>query len=448
MISYLVRGGVFAIETVPQIFSIRESGKLAVLGTDRFKSGLLTVTALLPVTPTSACLGPLLLSVLRRGTERYPSLAAINRRLDDLYGTGFSVRPAYQGDRLALTFAAELLDERYLPSPVGLLSGAAELIGQMLFHPLLDADGCLCEPYVQREKELQRDAIRGLKNDPRTYASVRLSRLLYRGEPAGVPLLGTEEQVMAVTARELTDFWQSLKDSFAPVCLSVGSLPAERILPALEENFRFPGATVLSCYEKDPPLFAKEIQRVEEPMDISQGILLLGYRAGTFAGRPDSIACAVMTELLGGSGSSRLFVNVRERSSLCYSVGASYRASRGTVVVNCALRPDNREIAEEKILAEVAAVQNGNFSDDELDTAKKTMLNLSRQTRDSAAGLEEFYRRRILRADDGTIEDQQRRIAAVGRAEVIAAARALTLDTVYFLRGTRTGGETDENDEI
>lgn len=436
------------MEPIPRRSSL-QNGTLALIDTRSFKSGLLTVTTLLPITKKSACLGPLLLSVLRRGTEKYPSLTAINHRLDDLYGTGVSIRSTYQGDRLALCFAAELLDETYLPEPVDLLAGVGELLGQILFHPLLNETGCLSESFVESEKELQKETIRSIKNNPRSYASARLSRILYANEPVGIPLYGTEEQVAAVTPRELTDFWRQFKESFCPVCFSVGSLPEERVRAVLEENFPFSGASLPPFYQSEPPLSANTTRRVEEPMDISQGHLLLGYRAGTFAGRPGSTAAAVMAELLGGPSCSRLFRSVRETSGLCYSIGASYHPTRGTVLIHCGLHPDNRAVAEEEILAEVEAIRAGKFSDEELDTAKKSLLCASRQMRDSASGLEEFYRNRLLRGSPDTIADQQARIASLSREEIVAAARALSLDTVYFLRGTLRGGDAGvQNDEV
>ena len=434
------------MELVPQQSSL-QNGILSLIRTGKFKSGLLSVTTLLPITQKSACLGPLLLSVLRRGTEKYPSLPAINRRLDDLYGTGISIRPFYLGDRLALFCSAELLDEAYLPEPVDLLAGVGELIGQILFHPLLDENGLLCEALVESEKELQKEKIRSLKDAPRSYAYSRLLHFFHEGEPVGFPIFGTEEEVAAVTPRELTDFWHQFKESFCPVCFSVGSLPGERIRAVLEENLPRSGASLPSLYLREPPLSAKTVRRVEEPMDISQGHLLLGFRAGTFAGMPGSTAVTVLTELLGGSSSSRLFRNIREAYGFCYSIGAYYRAERGMVMLHCSMRPDRRAFAEEKLLSELEAIRAGKFSDEELDIAKKSLRNVCRQMQDSPSSLEDFYRFRLLRGVDDTLAAQGTRIASITREDVIAAARALSLDTVYFLRGTQRGGDADVPDD-
>ena len=164
-----------------------------ILPTGRFKEGLLSVSSVMPVTPENACLAPLLLSVLRRGTRKYPTLADVNRRLDYLWGTGLSLRSHYRGNLLVLGLSAELLDGRFLPDGgIGLTDGVLELMHEILFCPLLDDDGLLSARYVESEKELQCNAIRAVKNNPRAYAAERARALLYEGEPCGIPHRGAD----------------------------------------------------------------------------------------------------------------------------------------------------------------------------------------------------------------------------------------------------------------
>ena len=209
-----------------------------ILPTGRFKEGLLSVSSVMPVTPENACLAPLLLSVLRRGTRKYPTLADVNRRLDYLWGTGLSLRSHYRGNLLVLGLSAELLDGRFLPDGgIGLTDGVLELMHEILFCPLLDDDGLLSARYVESEKELQCNAIRAVKNNPRAYAAERARALLYEGEPCGIPLYGTEEQTMAVTREELTGYWRRWTASLRPDCFYVGPMEAGLLLGKLTRAF-------------------------------------------------------------------------------------------------------------------------------------------------------------------------------------------------------------------
>lgn len=159
---------------IPNIYPAGRAATLYTAETDRFKTGLFSVLSTLPITRENAVFAPLLLSVLRRGTQQYPTLSDISRRLDWLWGAGFSVRASYRGNLLVVGFTANLLDSSYLPQDSGdLMGGILDLMREILFAPVRDADGLLSAAYTESEKGLQCDAIRAQKNNPRAYAADR-----------------------------------------------------------------------------------------------------------------------------------------------------------------------------------------------------------------------------------------------------------------------------------
>lgn len=127
---------------IPNIYPAGRAATLYTAETDRFKTGLFSVLSTLPITRENAVFAPLLLSVLRRGTQQYPTLSDISRRLDWLWGAGFSVRASYRGNLLVVGFTANLLDSSYLPQDSGdLMGGILDLMREILFAPVRDADG-------------------------------------------------------------------------------------------------------------------------------------------------------------------------------------------------------------------------------------------------------------------------------------------------------------------
>lgn len=421
---------------------------LTVLPTSRFKAGMLSMSAVLPITEESACLAPLLLSVLRRGTERYPTLADINRRLDSLWGTGFSIRNFYRGDRQVLGFSAELLDGCYLPDGEDLTEGALELMTQLLFHPVTDENGLLCERYVESEKELQRDAIRASKNNPRSYAGERFRSILFEGKPCGLPIYGSEEQTMAVTPASLTAFWKAWIRDLHLDFFYVGGDEPSRLMERLQAAF---GGGLSDRAEGEHPSCLVQMGeardlRVEETLYVSQSHLLLGFTLPVRLTDRDYPAATVMNELLGNSPISRLFVYVREKKSLCYACSSTYSAFTGTLRISCGLKKDNRDEAEQEILSQIACLQAGDFTEGELLAAKRSLVNAYRQTEDSPPALESYYYGRSLAGYRVPMEECRRQIEAVTREDVIRVANQLTLDVTYFLEGTAPEDEEDEDD--
>lgn len=429
--------------------AVGANGVLRALRTDKFKAGQLSFSTVLPITRENAVLAPLMLSVLRRGTERYPSLADINRRLDDLYGSSLWVQCFYRGDCLILGFGMDLLDESYLPEPMDLTSDVLEMLDQILFHPLLDADGLLAAHFVEREKELQCNEIRSLQNVPSQYAAAHARHLFYKDTPAGIPLYGTEEEVRAVTREALTAYWQNWRRNLVPNCFYIGTTDPDTIANALTRVFvrpenasALPSGAISDCFSARP---VSSVRRMEEELPVSQGHLVLGFRTGgVTVWHSDYAATVVMTELLGLSPVSLLFMNVREKLSLCYSISAGYDAFRGALFITCSLSPKNREIAEREILAQVDAIRSGNFTDADLDAARKSLIGSYLQLEDRPSSLESFWFGRGLAGVNDSPDECRNRFAAVTREEIVTAARRLSLDTVYFLRGTAPEEVSDD----
>lgn len=435
---------------IPRICAVSDQMTLRVCQTEKFKAEMLSLSVLLPIERSSTYMTSLLLAVLRRGTEKYPTLADINRRLDYLYGTELSIRNFYRGDSQVIGFSAELLNDAYLPKQdESLLCGVLDVMTQILFHPLLDENGCLLEKYVESEKQQQCDRIRARKNHPRSYASERLRELLYADEPCGVSVYGTEEEVMAVTAETLTAHWKKLISHARPDCFYIGNADVKKVEDALSLSL---GQALTGmreaqslCRSVIPPM-AREIRYTEEELPVSQGQLVLGLRSGVSLTDADFYAAAVYNELLGASPSSKLFMNVREKESLCYHCASTYNVYKGTVVISCGLENSNRDRAERSILAQVEAIAKNDFTEDELCAAKKSLESAYRILEDSPSALESYYYGRALVGIDQPLSECRASFASVTREDVIAFAQKVRVDVVYYLKGTLENGEGDDDD--
>lgn len=425
---------------IPQVMQIGERMSLCLYPTEQFKAGTLSVSVVLPIERKSAYLTSLLWSVLLRGTEAYPTVSDINRRLDYLYGTELSVRNFYRGDCHIVGLSANLLGDSFLQAgeEKTLPRDVLAVMEQILFHPVLDKNGLLDETYVESEKKLQCETVRAQKNQPHAYAGDRLRALMYENEPAGVAIYGCEEEVMAVTPRMLTAHWREMLSRLQLSFFAVGGMDGTRLREAIWEIF---GASMKAACE--PPLSVtpctsqtvkRELRRVEEGLPIGQGHLMIGLRTDCTVRDDGFFACTVFNEMLGLSPVSRLFLNVREKLSLCYSCSSRYNAYKGAIQISCALENGNRERAEEEIFRQIEALAAGNFDEEELAAAKRSLCNAYRQLEDSATAIENYYFGRALAGVSLSPHECRERLLRVTREDVMAAAAACRTDTVFFLR--------------
>jgi predicted Zn-dependent peptidase len=416
--------------------------------TDKFKVSYLSFRFIMPKDAYRTPLTKLKLSVMMRGSEHYPTVTELNRRLDELYDTTLSLTDSSLGDKCVFSVSCKMLNNKFLldGDDTDVLLEAVKIVEDILCRPLLDQEGLLRTDYVESEKKIAIDSIRSIVNDQRAYALKKCLSLMLEGTPYGISISGDEETVSAFTARELTENIRYFKENALVECLYIGAEDAERVAEIIGD--RFDCFTALGADKKySEAAFVSprdSVTRAGEPMDVSQSRIAIGCTCGTLLSDKDYFAMLLANEIFGGSSTSKLFMNVREKKSLCYYCYSGYRSDRGTIRIECGVAPRNADAAIDEIAHQLSELKAGNISDAEIDTAKKTVISGLVQNADSPAAITAFILRRILAGIEQTVEDCIVAIGAVTKHEIIAAAGKIKLDTVFVLEGNDDADEEDD----
>ena len=118
----------------------------------------------------------------------------------------------------------------------------------------------------------------------------------------------------------------------------------------------------------------------------------------------------VMTALLGGTPISKLFVNVREKLSLCYYCSARFDPSKGLIFIESGVENENIEKAKAAILEQFDEIKNGKFTQDELDKVILALKNQLKAVGDSAGAIESYYLSQLC---EGKIESPDQKIEVI-----------------------------------
>ena len=187
---------------------------------------------------------------------------------------------------------------------------------------------------------------------------------------------------------------------------------------------------------------------VEEELDVAQGKLVIGFRLGDCMEEPNIAALYVFNSVYGGGSTSKLFMNVRERLSLCYYASSMIDIHKGLMLVSSGIEFDRLDAARDEIFAQLEAVRRGEISDGELDAAKACVASDLRSTMDSQGELEGFYLAQALDGTDCSPLELAELAEGVTKDDVAAIARSVECDLVYFLKGSgETGGEDEYAEE-
>ena len=410
---------------------IAEGVYLTCLPARKFKTSLLSAQFVTPIRQDTAAIYALLPAVLRRGTVRYPDLGSLSAELDRLYGAQIDYTARKKGENQCVGFLASFIDDAFTPGGEKLLEPVAALLGELICEPAT-RNGRFIPEYVDSEKTNLIDAIRGLLNNKREYADLRLLQEMCAGEPYGISRLGDEADVEKISASKLYSRYTELISTARLELLYSGSAPAERVTQALLDAFStLPREDVREPADTEAHPSRLEARTITEEMDVTQGKLGMGFSCTS----DDWAALMMGNTLFGGSSNSKLFLNVREKLSLCYFASSAYHRQKGLITVSSGIEFENYKRATDEILAQLEAVQQGRLEDWELDGARSTMRNAYASLGDSQGKLENFYLGQAATGQTETPEDMVRLIDTITPQRIFAAMGTVKLDTVYFLKG-------------
>ena len=401
---------------------------LTAVHTEKFKSCVLGASFLAPLDRTTAACNALVPSVLRRGTQEHPDMESLSAALDELYGGSIEPVVRTRGETQCVGFLGSFLDDAYTLDGSAILEKAAGLLGELLLRPCTE-QGVFRRDYTDSERQNLIDRIRAQVNDKRSYALA--------GEPFGVDRLGDESSAQAITPESLWARYQDLLRTAPMELYYCGSAKPERVADALRAALsQLPTDGVRTPLPrpaaKEAPAQPRE---VVESLDVTQGKLTMGLRTGSTVWSEDYPALLLANAIFGGTTTSRLFLHVREKLSLCYYASSQLEKLKGVMLVSSGVEFDKVGEARAEILSQLEACRKGAFEDWELEGARRSVVSALHSAMDAQARLEDFW---LGQAVAGLTEDPEalaRRVEEVTREQVVAAFSSLQLDTIYFLKG-------------
>jgi predicted Zn-dependent peptidase len=299
--------------------------------------------------PDQAGVSHFLEHLLFKGTERHSAI-----EISELFdGMGAAVNAATSKESTHLH--ARLLDE-HLPE-------ALDLASEMFLQPSLPPDE------IDSEREVVLEEIAMYEDEPQDRVHDVLAEAIFGEHPLGRRVLGTAEVIGSIPVPGIAAYHQARYVAPAIVLAAAGHLEHERIVELARQHLKPPAEPSASA---NGTLEPEGVRFRFYPKETEQYHVCFG---GPGIARSDDrrFALSVLDSAFGGSVSSRLFTEVREKRGLAYSVGSYSEqfVDRGVVALYVGTREDNVGEACEIIGRELVRLRDGGLSDDELRRAKE-----------------------------------------------------------------------------
>lgn len=414
-----------------QTVRITDNVSLHYIEASKFKTTTLGIYLHRPLSSEEASKNSLLPMVLRRGSEKYPTLSDIERRLADLCGAVLNTYTIKRGEDHVICLDISTISDKYNLSDDNILSSCADLLLDMLLCPKCE-NGVFCAEYVRGEKKNLSDMLDALVNDKQSYAQWRVYEIMCKGERYGTHEYGTKADIERITPESLYSHYKTILSNSKIDIFVCGEADTAAFAKKLATAF-----DAVSSSKCDYPASQKiytvgDIKTVTDEFDTSQAKLSLGFRIDKEVPYPEML---VANSVWGSGPHSKLFNNVREKLSLAYYAFSRYDKYKNTVMAAMGIETKNYQKALDETLLQLENVKNGNFEASELAAAKAFLINQLQSQKDSQYAMIDFNIGSLISGSNRTADELCRQIDAVDAAAVQRAASALVPDTIYFLKG-------------
>lgn len=415
--------------------NLKEGIKLHIIKTDKFKTNLIAVFLTTKLEKEKVTKNAVISSILRRGSQNMPSQEQISRELEEMYGASFDCGLDKTGDNQVLKFYIETINDSFIPQKSeNLLEKSLEKLSDIVFNPLVE-DNSFNQEFVEQEKNNIKLRIEGKIDNKARYAMDRCVEEMYKNQPFGLYKYGYVEDLDRINGKNLYEYYKNLVNS-CKIDIFVSGNVDEEMIKYITENSNIKNLNARKANYIKPDVEPKdkiEENIITESMEVTQGKLVIGLDI-TIDNNDLKYNALIYNSILGGSANSKLFQNVREKANLAYVASSSYLRYKSNIFINCGIEIGNYEKALELIKKQIENMKDGDFTDEEVENAKKGIISTIKTICDEQDTEITYNFGQELSDDKITVEEYINKIEEVTKQDIIEIAKKVSINTIYFLK--------------
>lgn len=407
------------------------------INSEKFKSIYFSINFTMPVNKRQISENALLSAVLGKSNKKFKTQKEIQMYLYSLYGANFDIGIEKFGDLYNIEFRGECINKKYLPNNTDVVSEVLEFLYDAIYNPNV-LNGAFDEEVVEREKDFILNKIREVKDDKLRYGIRKMEELMCKDEPFSTYVYGDEDDIYKITSSDLYKRYNEvISNSCITFIISGNILGYEDIEEKVNNIFNNKLVSKLNYKEL---IYNQKLNHnqevVEESQQTTQSVLSYGLRINN-PNSNDFYKLSVYNALLGGTPSSKLFQNFREKESLAYTVRSRYYRFKDIIIIYAGIQKENYEKAKLVIENEINKIKDGEISDEEFEASKKSIISDLKEWNDSKIALSKMFISNLfsLKNDSLTLEQMVDKFEKVTKQDIIDIASKITIEKIYFLGG-------------
>ena len=400
---------------------------------EKFKTNKIKVRFSAPMSEKTIAGRVLTASMLETSNALYPTSQAFREKLANLYGANYSTSLSRRGLVHYLDINLSFVRDQFLSRKNMLADEILDFLKASLFFPLSNGQAFDTKTFEIEKRNVLTDLEAEIENHF-YHAHRELNNLFYDLPEMRIPRVATIELVEKETAETSFAAFQQMLNQDQIDFFFIGDFNEIAVREKIQE-FQFS--------EREQPLqlsyqqnYSNITREKLEQRDVHQSIVELAYHFSSQYGDSGHLPLIVLNGLLGGFAHSKLFVNVREKESLAYTISSNFDIFSGLMRIYAGIDRANRTKTIALINRQILDLKRGHFTDEELEQTKNMLKNsiLLAQDRQNTL-IERAYMSSVLGKKFLSLEAWLKALENVSKADLIEAAQQLKLQAIYFMEG-------------
>lgn len=421
-----------------KIKKLKENIKAHLIQTPKFKTNLISIFLTLPLSRDNVTKNALIPAVLKSGTKNLDTQEKISIELENMYGANLDCGIEKIGDNQIIKFYLETINDNFLPKQENLLDKSINLLLDIIFNPVVE-ENHFNNQYVETEKQTIKRLIEGKIDNKDIYAFNRCIEEMYKDKPFGLYKYGYTEDLETINEHNLYEYYKNLISNAKIDIFVSGDFDDNKIIELLNNNENIKKLSdrednhIINNEQTEKKTKIEDIKILNESKDVTQGKLVIGMDIDYYKENSKYAMC-LYNVILGESATSKLFQNVREKASLAYTARSNYVRQKNNIFIRCGIEIENYDKAVQIINKQLEDMRNGNFTDEDIENAKKYMVSGIKTVADEQDSEITYYLGQELSGNLTNFEEYIEKIQDVTKEEILDIANNINTNMIYFLK--------------
>lgn len=414
------------------------SYNLHLIHTDKLKTITIRVIFHTPIKKEEITKRTLLTDILLQSSNKYPTRRDLTIQSEELYACNLSSNNQRLGNYIMTSFDLRVLMDKYTEE--NNLEKSIEFLSEVIFNPDIENNAFMDER-LELVKHNALIAINSIKESPTSYSLLKMYEAYDKDNPVSYSILGYVPDLEKIDSKDLYDTYNKMINTDYVDIFVVGDFDNKEMLTTIKRYFKLKKIKKPKgdYYIKNKKPRKRRIFPKEE-IDNSQSQLSILAPISKMNKYEQNYALVLGNIIFGGGVDSKLFREVREANSLCYTISSHIHKLDNMMIITAGIDRENYHKTVDLITKKLEEMKKGKFTNDDIKTAVEIYKsNLENIDENENKMINEYLFHEIIDTDD--LETRLETISKVKKQDIVKAMKKITIDTVFMLEGV--GNEKD-----